>query len=83
MKVLVRETVTHFHEVEMSDELDVEQIIDTANDARNQFNTGYEAIDAVLRAYKNRYGEAFDYNVEPNFCGPKCEEIEYETTLEE
>ena len=83
MKILVRETVTHFHEVELSDELDIEQVLDVASSCRNQYSTGYEAIEAVLQAYKNRYGEAFDFNVQPNFCGAKCEEIEYEATLEE
>lgn len=31
MKIMVSENVTHFHEVDLSEELDVEQIIEMAN----------------------------------------------------
>ena len=83
MKILVRETVSHFHEVELSDELDVEQVLNMSNALRNRYNTGYEAIEAVLQTYKDKHGDAFDYEVKPNYCGAKCESIDYETVLEE
>lgn len=31
MKIMVSETVTHYHSVEMSDELDIEKILSMAN----------------------------------------------------
>ena len=37
MKIMVSENVTHFHEVDLSEELDVEQIIETVK------STGYKA----------------------------------------
>ena len=31
MKILVSEKVVHYHEIELSDEIDIEQILDMAN----------------------------------------------------
>ena len=44
MKVMLSETVTHYHSVEMSDELDVEKILDIANSLKKRCDTGYEAV---------------------------------------
>lgn len=83
MKIMLSETVTHFHEIELSDELDIETILEQANTIKNQCDTGYEAVETVLKAYNDRYGEAFEYNVKPNACGTRVEGIEYECTIEE
>lgn len=81
MKVMLSETVTHFYEVELSDELDIEQILDMANSLKKRCDTGYEAVATVLEAYKNKFG--FDYKVTPNACGTEFEEIEFEYLIEE
>lgn len=83
MKILVSETVTHYHLVDLSDELDIEEVLGKANAVRSRYDTGYDALEAVLEAYRIRYGEAFDYAVKPNFCGAKCEGIDYDQTIEE
>ena len=83
MKILVSETVTHKHLVELSDELNLEEVLNKADAVRSRYDTGYDALEAVLEAYKIRYGEAFDYEVKPNFCGAKCESIDYDRTIEE
>ena len=83
MKVMLSETVTHFHEVELSDELDIEQILDMANRLKKQCDNGCEAIETVLQAYKNKFGDGFDYNVVPNACGTEFEELNYEYIIEE
>ena len=83
MKILVSETVTHYHEIELSDELDIENILNMANEIKDRCDTGYDAIEEILSSIKKRYGDAFDYEIKPNFCGTKCEEIDYEQTLEE
>lgn len=83
MKIMLSETVTHFHEIEMSEELDIEKILDMANCLKKRCDTGYEAVEIVLKAYKDRFGDAFDYKVIPNACGTECEEINYEFTIEE
>lgn len=81
MKVMLSENVTHYHEVDMSDELDIEQILEMANRLKKRCDTGYEAVDTVLNAYKSKFG--FDYKVIPNACGTEFEELNYEYTIEE
>ena len=81
MKVMLSETVTHYHEVELSDELDIEQILEMANRLKKRCDTGYEAVATVLEAYKNKFG--FEYTINPNACGTKFEEIDYEYLIEE
>lgn len=81
MKMLVSEKVVHFHEIELSDELDIEKILDMANRLKKRCDTGYEAVETVLEAYKNKFG--FDYKVTPNACGTEFEEIGFEYMIEE
>ena len=81
MKVMLSEIVTHYHSVELSDELDIEQILEKANGLKKRCDTGYEAIATVLEAYKNKFG--LDYKVTPNACGTEFEELNYEYTIEE
>lgn len=83
MKIMLSETVTHYHSVEMSDELDIEKILSMANSLKKRCDTGYEAIKFVLQAYKDKFGEAFNYHVTPNACGTEFEELNYEYTIEE
>ena len=83
MKVMLSETVTHYHSVELSDELDIEKILDMANGLKKRCDTGYEAIEVVLQAYKNKFGDAFDYKVTPNACGTEFEELDFEYLIEE
>ena len=83
MKVMLSETVTHFHEIEMPDELDIEQILDMANRLKKRCDTGYEAVEIVLKAYRDKFGSAFNYKVIPNACGTEFEELNYEYTIEE
>lgn len=83
MKVMLSETVTHFHEVELSDELDLEQIINMANKLKKRCDTGYEAIETILKIYYDEFGDAFAYKVKPNACGTEFENINYEYTIEE
>lgn len=83
MKILISEKVVHFHEVELSDELDVEKILSMANGLKKRCDTGYEAVETVLKTYYNRFGEAFTYKVTPNACGTEFEELNYEYTIEE
>lgn len=81
MKVMLSETVTHYHCVELSDELNIEQILEMANKLKKRCGTGYEAIMAVLEAYKQKFG--FEYNVKPNACGAEFESLDFEYMIEE
>lgn len=81
MRIMLSETVTHFHEVELSDELDIEQILEMANRLKKRSDTGYEAVATVLEAYKNKFG--FDYKVTPNACGTEFESLDFEYLIEE
>ena len=80
MKVMLSETVTHYHSVELSDELDIEQILEMANRLKKRCDTGYEAVATVLNAYKSKFG--FDYKVIPNACGTEFESLEFEYIIE-
>ena len=81
MKILVSEKSVHFHEVELSDELDIKQILEMANGLKKRCDTGYEAVATVLEAYKNKFG--LDYKVTPNACGTEFEDIDFEYLIEE
>lgn len=81
MKIMISENVTHYHSIELSDELDIEKILSMANSLKKRCDTGYEAIATVLEAYKNKFG--LDYKVTPNACGTEFEELNYEYTIEE
>ena len=83
MKGMLSETVTHFHEVELSDELDIEKILTMANALKKRYDTGYEAVADVLKMYYDKFGEAFVYKVTPNACGTEFESLNYEYTIEE
>lgn len=83
MKIMVSETVIHYHEIELSDHLDVEKILDMANALKKRCSTGYEAIETVLEMYRNKFGKAFDYEVISNACSTEFEELNYEYTIEE
>lgn len=63
MKVLISENVTLFHEVTMSDELDVETVLTKANQLKKRCDTGGDAIKIILETYKNKFGEDYDYKI--------------------
>ena len=81
MKVMLSEIKRYFHEVELSEELDIEQILEMANKLKKRYDSGYEAIEVILEAYKNKFD--FDYIIKPNSGGQECEEIELEYLIEE
>lgn len=68
-KYMIKETVDHFHEIEIDDELELHlgEIIQLANEIKHGFNTGYETLDCILQKYKNEYG--FIFRIKPNSCG--------------
>lgn len=71
---MIKETVNHYHEIEVDDEIDIEDVISRASDMQRMFDTGYQAIDAILCRYEDKYG--FDYNVLPNACGTDVVDME-------
>lgn len=79
MQILLSETVTHFHKIELSDEIDIEQMLRQANCLKNRCDTGYEAVANVLEDYKNKFG--FEYIVTPNVCGTEFDSIDFEREL--
>ena len=65
-KYMIAETVTHYHSIQVDDEVDICDVIKEANALLHQ-TTWFEAIKEVLNDYQNKYG--FDYTVKPNCCG--------------
>lgn len=72
-KYVIAETVTHYHSIEVDDEVDICDVIKEAKTLLHQA-TGFEAIEEVLNDYQNKYG--FDYTVKPNYCGTCSEGLE-------
>ena len=74
MKFCIKETVNHFHEIEVDDEIPINNVIKIANEISHRFDTGYEAIEDILKSYQFKYG--FDYSIEPNKYGTETLDIE-------
>lgn len=66
-KYMIRELVEQFHEVELDDELNIEKVVNLANENQSQYDSGYEAIGNILFKYKQHYG--FEYHVNPRKYG--------------
>lgn len=73
MKYLICETVKHFHEIDIDDEIEIYSLMDKTRDILSLYDTGYEAIESILKRYKDKYN--FDYNVLPNACGTEIVDI--------
>lgn len=76
MKYVIKETVNHFHIVEIDDELEnvFQDIVDEANEHLYQEDTGYEVIENILEKYQRQFG--FEYKVSPNACGTDSLDLE-------
>lgn len=72
-KYVIAETVTHYHMVEIDDELNIDDIVSLARQHLKD-NTGFGAINQILSGIEHKYG--FDYNVKPNYCGTTAEALE-------
>lgn len=73
---IFKETVNHFHQVEMDDEIDVEAMTMWLELNAYRYETGYEAIAAYLSDKKSTYG--FDFDVKPNYCGTEILDLQVE-----
>ena len=71
---MIKEVVHRWHTVILDEEIDIEDIVSKANENKDRYNTGYEAIEAELEYYKQKYG--FDYQVKANDCGTDIIEME-------
>lgn len=78
MKFIVSENIIKYHEIEMSDELDMEDILYLANKISKQYDSAYDALIYILEQYKLQYGDAFDFNMKYNACGDKNEGLTFE-----
>ena len=69
VKYMIKETVNHFHQIEVDEELEPEimQIVKAAELSAPSYDTGYESLGAILQKGKDNYG--FEYKIEPNYCG--------------
>lgn len=74
MKYLIKETVHHYHEVELNEELDIEEIIKTADRNKGRHESGCESIESALRRYFKSHG--FEFKVIPNKYGTECVSID-------
>lgn len=72
-RYMINELVNHYHMVEIDDELDIENIVETAKPLL-AMATGYEAIEDILQYHKEEHG--LNYMIKPNYCGARSENIE-------
>lgn len=73
-KYMVKEIVEHYHEVEIDDELNIEEIITKASRVNRMYDTGYAAIEATLQWYQDHYG--FEFAMKSNACGTDSIEMD-------
>lgn len=81
MKYSICETIKRYHEIEISDELEIidnslgiEKIIEYANVICHRYENAKEAIAFILDKYKNKYG--FDYTIDLEAEGSEIVNIE-------
>ena len=71
-KYVVRETVNHYHMVEVDDEIDMEKVVADAK-ALIKMSSGVEALEDILEDYKYHHG--LDFNIKADFCGTSTENL--------
>lgn len=73
-KIVVCEVVYRYHEVEIDEELDEDEIVDEARERVDRFNeSGVESLDIVLDYQYKHNG--FDYELKNGYCGEKTENL--------
>ena len=71
-KFVICETVIHYHEVEVDEEIDIEKVVEDAN-RLIKMSSGVEALSDVLEDYKYHHG--LECNVKPDYCGASTESL--------
>lgn len=64
---MLKEVVAHYHTITLDEELDIDEVVNWAKANNKLYDTGYEAVNALLSKYKEKYG--FDFEVKANDCG--------------
>lgn len=73
MKYMVCEIIKHYHEVDIDEELDIEDVVKTAELNLCLSDNGAEAIADILQKYKDKYG--FDYMIKADHYGKESVEL--------
>lgn len=74
MKYMIREKVEHYHEIDIDDELDMEQILSQVESIGIKFDNALEGIDYILNKYQKEYNK--NYTIKPNACGQETVSVE-------
>ena len=72
-RIEVCEVIRCYHLIEIDDDLDVEEIIQTANETLSKHDSGCDAIKAQLERLEDTYG--FEYEIKEEFCGREIDSI--------
>ena len=70
---MIREIVKHYHEIDINEELDIEDVVKAAELNLCLFDNGAEAIADILQKYKDKYG--FDYMIKADHFGKDSVEL--------
>lgn len=79
MELTLTVPVINSFQVKVSDELDAERLFELFESKKERYDKGEEVIEAVLEAYKKKFG--FDYEIIP--CGNKIEGFYCDDVFEE
>lgn len=72
-RIEVCEVIRCYHLIEIDDDLDIEEIIQTANENLHKYESGCEAITVVLERVKDTYG--LEYEIKCGYCGTEIDGI--------
>ena len=68
---MICETKKIYHCVEVSEEINVEELMDEVESILHKYESGCEAIATVLEKAKDTYG--LDYQIKYGYCGTEID----------
>nr|DAR61785.1 MAG TPA: hypothetical protein [Caudoviricetes sp.] len=81
MKLIIGETKTEYHLVEVDDEIDMNVIIEQIKSGLSSYEHGWEALRDILDLYKLNFG--VNYELKPIECGTEIDDIYIENIIDE
>lgn len=75
MKLMIKEVCAHYHELELDDDVDLEELTERVKQSAYELNDCCEAVEEVMGAYED---DGVAYWFKPNNAGTDCVSIEIE-----
>ncbi len=71
MKYMICETKKIYHCVEVSEEVNMEELMDEIESVLHKYDSGCEAITVILERVKDTYG--LEYEIKCGYCGTEID----------